>query len=95
MNGDYVLHHPLRHNLISYKRLHNRHVSSAGNIQTEYGLLKKIKNQTQYCVAYFVFIMLMTIWWKRNLKDEWCWIDMFCASHDALTLLTWFDEIFF
>ena len=39
-NGDYIFADPLGQNLNSYKHLHNRLVSSAGNIQTVYELLR-------------------------------------------------------
>ena len=39
-NGDCIFADPLGQNLTSYKHLHNRLVSSAGNIQTVYELLR-------------------------------------------------------
>ena len=68
-NGNYIFADPLGQNLTSYEHLHNRLASSASNIQTVFELLRnqKFKNQTQYCVAYFAFILLITFLMKKNL----------------------------
>ena len=50
--------------------MQNKIVSSAGNIQTVYELLRasQFKNQTQNCLAYFVFKLLITFMVKKNVE---------------------------
>ena len=94
-NGDYNFADPSGPNPLSQKFLHNRLPSSAGKLQTSYELIRNQPIKNRNSILYGLFCIYVAHWCERNGKDEWCWIDTFCASYDALTLLTWFDEISF
>ena len=69
-NGDYIFADTLGKKLTSYKHLHNRLVSSAGNIQTVYELLRNQpiqKKPKKYCVAYSVLILLIIFLVEKKL----------------------------